>query len=69
MGREDKIRLIAYSIWEQESCCDGRDVEHWLRAEAIWEEKQKQEELLSKEAKPGNATAQAKKTKAARKRP
>ncbi|MDD2778526.1 MAG: DUF2934 domain-containing protein [Methanocellales archaeon] len=41
MRREEEIRLIAYSIWEQEGFCDGRDIEHWLRAEAIWEEKQK----------------------------
>jgi len=41
MGREDEIRLIAYSIWEEESCPDGRDCEHWFRAEAIWEEQAK----------------------------
>jgi hypothetical protein len=41
MGREDEIRLIAYRIWEEEGCCHGRDIEHWLKAEAIWEEKQK----------------------------
>jgi hypothetical protein len=38
MGREDEIRLIAHSIWEDEGCPDGRDREHWLRAETIWEE-------------------------------
>jgi hypothetical protein len=41
MGRGDEIRLIAYSIWEEEGCPDGRDSEHWLRAEAIWEENRK----------------------------
>jgi hypothetical protein len=41
MGREDEIRLIAYSIWEEEGCLDGRDCEHWVRAEAIWEDNQK----------------------------
>ncbi len=41
MGREDEIRLIAYSIWEEEGCPDGKDCEHWMRAEAIWEEDQK----------------------------
>ena len=39
--REDEVRLIAYSIWE-EDCPDGRDCEHWFRAEAIWEQQQKQ---------------------------
>ena len=45
MSKEDEIRLIAYTIWEEESCCQGRDVEHWLRAEAIWEGKQKKEPI------------------------
>ena len=43
MGREDEIRLIAYRIWEEDGCCDGRDLEHWFRAEVIWEEPQMQE--------------------------
>lgn len=38
MGREDEIRLMAYSIWLQEGCPDGKDCEHWLRAEAAWQE-------------------------------
>ena len=41
MAKEDEIRLIAYSIWEEEGCVNGKDCEHWFRAEAIWEEKQK----------------------------
>ena len=41
MEREDEIKLIAYNIWEEEGCSDGHDCEHWLRAEAIWELKQK----------------------------
>jgi hypothetical protein len=41
MEREDEIRLIAYNIWEQEGSSDGRDGEHWFRAEAIWEQKKK----------------------------
>jgi hypothetical protein len=41
MGREDEIKLIAYQIWEGESCPDGKDCEHWFRAETIWEEQNK----------------------------
>lgn len=40
MGREDEIRLIAYAIWEEESCPDGRDCEHWLTAETLWEKRE-----------------------------
>ncbi len=41
MEREDEIRLISYNIWEEEGCLDGHHYEHWVRAEAIWEQKQK----------------------------
>lgn len=41
MGREDNIRLIAYSIWEQEGCPNGKDCEHWLKAESVWQGKQR----------------------------
>jgi len=40
MGKEDEIRVIAYTIWQQEGCCDGHDVEQWLRAEAVWQQRQ-----------------------------
>jgi len=71
MGREDEIRLMAYSIWEQEGCCDGRDVEHWLRAEVIWEGKQKQEQEIAStqsEKDAGQATVRAKKKRVAKKK-
>jgi translation elongation factor EF-1alpha len=41
MGKEDEIRLIAYHIWQEESCQDSHDCEHWFRAEALWEKKHK----------------------------
>ncbi len=41
MERDDEIKLIAFRIWQEEGCCDGCDLEHWIRAEAIWEEQQK----------------------------
>jgi hypothetical protein len=40
VSKEDEIKVIAYSIWEQEGCPNGKDCEHWLRAEAIWEERE-----------------------------
>ncbi len=40
MAREDEIKVIAYSIWEEEGCPDGRDCEHWYRAEIIWKDRQ-----------------------------
>jgi hypothetical protein len=38
MDREEGIRIIAYQIWEQEGRnCHGSDVEHWLKAETLWQ--------------------------------
>jgi hypothetical protein len=39
-GREDEIRKIAFSIWEKENRPNGQDLEHWLKAEKIWESEQ-----------------------------
>ena len=39
MDREEGIRIIAYHIWQEEGCCHGSDVEHWLKAETIWQER------------------------------
>lgn len=39
MGREEEIRLIAYQIWEEELRPQGRELDHWLKAEAIWRER------------------------------
>jgi hypothetical protein len=52
MAREDDIRLIAYNLWEEEACPDGKDCEHWYRAEIIWQEQQKQN-TVSKLTKSG----------------
>jgi hypothetical protein len=29
----EEISARAHSIWEEEGCPDGRDLEHWLKAE------------------------------------
>jgi hypothetical protein len=41
MARDDEIKVIAYHIWQEEDCCHGHAAEDWLKAETIWEEKQK----------------------------
>jgi len=45
MERGEEIRLMAYQIWEDEGRPEGRDLDHWLRAEAIWQGRQRQELL------------------------
>ncbi len=44
MEREQEIRIIAYRIWEEEGYGEGNHLEHWLRAEIIWEDLQKSPE-------------------------
>lgn len=56
---EDKIRELAYQIWEEEGCPHGRDAEHWNMA---------QQRLLEAEAKPAKAKKAPAKKKAAPKR-
>lgn len=38
--REEEIRRIAYKLWEEDGRPEGRDLEHYFRAEAIWKERQ-----------------------------
>ena len=40
MHHEQEVQLIAYHIWEEQGHPHGCDVEHWLKAEAVWQEKQ-----------------------------
>lgn len=38
VNRDEDIRQLAYRLWQEEGCPEGRDIEHWLRAQMIWEE-------------------------------
>jgi len=66
MGREDEIRLIAYTIWEQEGRHDRSDLEYWFRAESMWEDQNrkittKSIPIVSKQADKQNLKLNAKK--------
>jgi hypothetical protein len=65
MGREDDVKLIAYRLWQEDGCCDGHDVEHWLKAEMVWEAQNKQQTTLSPKPIPAAKPA-AKAHKAAK---
>ncbi len=52
MDREQEIRSIAYRIWEYEGHPDGRDMEHWLKAEAMFREQERRESEPSRQASP-----------------
>jgi hypothetical protein len=34
--RDEQIRKLAYRIWQEEGYPQGYEVQHWLKAEAIW---------------------------------
>ena len=37
MATEEQIRVLAYEIWEQEGCPEGKREEHYYRAKQILE--------------------------------
>jgi hypothetical protein len=45
MEKEEEIRKIAYQLWEQDGCVNGRDCEHWEKAEQIWQGKQQRQSV------------------------
>jgi Protein of unknown function (DUF2934) len=56
--REEQIRKLAYRIWQEEGHPHGYEVQHWLKAEAIWLEEHgakttpKQAKATPKQPKP-----------------
>jgi hypothetical protein len=60
MNHEDEIRLIAYQIWEDEGHPDGVHVEHWIRAESIWQEQHSQAVAEPSWLKAGSTKKRAK---------
>lgn len=64
IDRNEEIRQLAYRIWQEEGCPDGRDVEHWLRAQMIWEEMNRpQSKRKQSKAPEGRKTRQTQTTK------
>jgi hypothetical protein len=37
MSQKEEVQSIAYKLWEEEGRPQGREVQHWLAAEAIWQ--------------------------------
>jgi hypothetical protein len=32
-SRDERVRVLAYELWERAGCPDGQDLEYWLEAE------------------------------------
>ncbi|MBI3060474.1 MAG: DUF2934 domain-containing protein [Deltaproteobacteria bacterium] len=52
MEREDEIRTIAYHIWEDEGRPEGRVLDHWLKAETIWQGRERGAGVLAAQSAP-----------------
>ncbi len=55
MEREDEIREIAYRIWEDEGRPEGRVLDHWLEAEAVWRGRERAGALAAQSALPAQS--------------
>ena len=51
MNRDEEIREGAYKLWQEEGYPHGYEVQHWLKAEAIWQEKHRPK-ITSKQSQP-----------------
>jgi len=49
MHHDEAVKVIAYRIWEEEGRPEGRALDHWLKAEALWDDEQEFEEHLAKD--------------------
>ena len=63
--RDAEIRELAYRIWQEEGYPHGHEVQHWLKAETIWQEKHRPK-IKPKQSKPLKRT-KSRKTAAAEK--
>jgi Protein of unknown function (DUF2934) len=61
--RDAEIRELAYRIWQEEGYPYGQEVQHWLKAEAIWQEKHRPK-IKPKQSRPPKRT-KSRKTSAA----
>lgn len=41
--RHGRIRETAFSLWEQDDRAEGRDVEYWTKAEALWHQERQEQ--------------------------
>ena len=48
LTREERIRSLAYSLWEQEGCPEGRAEAHWLKACEIVDAEERDPEWLQR---------------------
>jgi hypothetical protein len=64
---DEEIRQIAYHLWQEEGCPDGRHLDHWSKAESIWQARQEatqpDQQARAKTNRPRQKPATSAKTK------
>ena len=58
MASEEKVRELAYSIWEKEGCPEGKDAEHYYRAKKMLEEQEAASSPANEPVLPATLTLQ-----------
>jgi hypothetical protein len=38
IDRNEEIRKLAYRLWQESGCPNGSDLQHWLKAQELWQE-------------------------------
>ncbi len=51
MQHDDEVRQIASKMWEEEGRPDGRALDHWLKAEVLWDERQEFAEHMAEDVR------------------
>jgi hypothetical protein len=46
---DEEVKVIAYRLWEDEGRPEGRALDHWLKAETLWDEHQEFVEHVAKD--------------------
>lgn len=49
MHHDEEVKVIAYRLWEDEGRPEGRALDHWLKAETLWDEHQEFVEHVAKD--------------------
>lgn len=62
IDRNEEVRQLAYGIWLEEGCPEGREAHNWVKAETIWEEKHRPQSKLQRTASSRERKARQRRT-------
>jgi hypothetical protein len=59
MNREQRIREIAFELWQEEGCPEGEAERHWFAAKALFEAEEAERKARGEGARASAAAGQA----------